>query len=195
MVSLIQKNEISKEINRRILLFENDISVERVAENSGQASIFFGSETSCGVQVVCKQYTQAKIKGIFREIKIFTHLEQMKRLQQGNDLTEIVKYNNYHDGLPQLLSYKLKQEGGEILLANAGASIDKWGVELSKGEKMLFAFEMLRQLIPALKKLHSLGYSHGDIKHENICVRSDSQNKLKFTLIDFGVSSKLPKLG
>ena len=54
MVSLIQKNEKSKEINRRILLFENDISVERVAENSGQASIFFGSETSCGVQVVCK---------------------------------------------------------------------------------------------------------------------------------------------
>ena len=80
-------------------------------------------------------------------------------------------------------------------MANAGISIDKWGKELSKSEKMLFVFEMLRQLIPALKKLHDLGFSHGDIKHENICVRNDSQGKLKFTLIDFGVSSRLPKLG
>ena len=85
-----------------------------------------------------------KIRGIFREIKIFTHLEQMKRLQQGDDLTEIVKFNATHDGLPLLLSYKLKQEGGEILMANAGISIDKWGKELSKSEKMLFVFEMLR---------------------------------------------------
>ena len=50
-------------------------------------------------------------------------------------------------------------------------------------------------MIPALKKIHGLGLSHGDIKHENICVRIDSNDKLKFTLIDFGVSSTLPKLG
>ena len=29
-------------------------------------------------------------------------------------------------------------------MANAGISIDKWGKELSKSEKMLFVFEMLR---------------------------------------------------
>ena len=75
-------------------------------------------------------------------------------------------------------------------MADAGVSIDKWEHDLQKKDKMVFVFEMLRQLIPALKKIHGLGLSHGDIKHENICVRIDSNDKLKFTLIDFGVSSK-----
>ena len=77
----------------------------------------------------------------------------------------------------------------------AGVSINKIGVDLLKRDKMLFAYEMMRQLIPALQKVHNMGFSHGDIKHENICVRTGSNGKLKFTLIDFGVSSTLPKLG
>ena len=60
---------------------------------------------------------------------------------------------------------------------------------------MEFAVEMLRQMIPALKKLHDLGFSHGDIKHENICARYTRNGDLKFTLIDFGVSSRLAQLG
>ena len=60
---------------------------------------------------------------------------------------------------------------------------------------MAFVVEMLNQLIPALKKLHDLGFSHGDIKNENICAKFDKNGNLKFTLIDFGVSSKLPLLG
>ena len=77
----------------------------------------------------------------------------------------------------------------------AGVSINKIGVDLQKRDKMLFAYEMMRQLIPALQKVHNMGFSHGDIKHENICVRTGSNGKLKFTLIDFGVSSALPNLG
>ena len=46
---------------------------------------------------------------------------------------------------------------------------------------------MLRQLIAALKSLHSIGYSHGDIKAPNICLRKDSTGALRFTLIDFGI--------
>ena len=80
-------------------------------------------------------------------------------------------------------------------MTHAGVSINKIGDDLSERDKMLFVFEMMRQVIPALKKVHNLGFSHGDIKHENICVRMDSNGKLKFTLIDFGVSSALPQLG
>ena len=50
---------------------------------------------------------------------------------------------------------------------------------------------MLKQITLALSKLHSLGYSHCDLKMENICARIDQNNKLQFTLIDFGVCSKL----
>ena len=89
-------------------------------------------------------------------------------------LKDILNANRNHDGLPILLSYKLKEEGGEILMADAGISIDKWGEEkMNKKQRMEFAIEMLKQIIPALKKLHDLGFSHGDIKHENICARYD----------------------
>ena len=36
---------------------------------------------------------------------------------------------------------------------------------------------------------------HCDLKLENICARVTKQSQFKFTLIDFGVASKLPKLG
>ena len=53
---------------------------------------------------------------------------------------------------------------------------------------------MLRQIIVALSKIHSFGFSHCDIKMDNICARFTKNGKLKFTLIDFGVSSKLQPL-
>ena len=98
----------------------------------------------------------------------------------------------FEDGFPQLLSYKLSLDGGEILMANAGSSIDQWyGMGLTKPHRVRFAHEMLRQIIPVLKRLHDMGLSHGDIKPENICARYDKEEGLKFTLIDFGVSLRL----
>jgi serine/threonine protein kinase len=50
---------------------------------------------------------------------------------------------------------------------------------------------MLRQGITALKTFHSLGFVHGDLKPQNVCARETKDGKLKFTLIDFGISQKL----
>lgn len=61
--------------------------------------------------------------------------------------------------------------------------------------RVQYAADMLRQMIMALKVLHGLGYSHGDLKPENICARETKEGKLKFTLIDFGLCQKLPPLG
>jgi serine/threonine protein kinase len=54
---------------------------------------------------------------------------------------------------------------------------------------------MLRQLIPGLMRLHTFGYSHGDLKPENICARLKHDGNVRFTLIDLGMASKLPKPG
>ena len=43
--------------------------------------------------------------------------------------------------------------------------------------------------------MHNFGYSHSDLKMENICARVASDGNLKFTLIDFGVASKLCRIG
>ena len=42
------------------------------------------------------------------------------------------------------------------------------------------------------KMLHELGYSHGDLKPENICARKRQSGEIVFTLIDFGLCQKLP---
>ena len=54
---------------------------------------------------------------------------------------------------------------------------------------------MINQLFHALELLHSFGYSHGDIKPENICAKPLKDGSFKFTLIDFGVIAKTPKIG
>ena len=71
MVS-ISKDLSSSNLNVKLIHFANDINIERVATNSAQANIFYGRDKKCGVSVVCKQYSLKKIRGIFREIKVFT---------------------------------------------------------------------------------------------------------------------------
>ena len=65
----------------------------------------------------------------------------------------------------------------------------------TRDERVHFAAEMLRQTFMSLKALHDIGYSHGDLKPSNICVREDSQGRKLFTLIDFGVCQSLEPKG
>ena len=77
-------------------------------------------------------------------------------------------------------------------MMDAGNSLDKWQISrFSRPKAIQFVCQMLKQVIPALQKLHNLGFSHGDIKPENICAKYDANGDLRFTLIDFGVSSRL----
>lgn len=64
-----------------------------------------------------------------------------------------------------------------------------------KDDRTKFAIEMLRKMIPALQRLHELGYSHSDLKLQNICARKTSSGKYNFTLIDLGMATKLFTLG
>ena len=60
----------------------------------------------------------------------------------------------------------------------------------SKHEKMsdseIFDFGM--QIVSQLEILHKLGYTHGDLKFQNICF--DEHTK-RFTLIDFALATKI----
>jgi serine/threonine protein kinase len=58
------------------------------------------------------------------------------------------------------------------MMTHGGNCVEKWTQRLKDtNTRINFAADMLRQSLMALKTLHSLGYSHGDIKPENICVR------------------------
>ena len=75
-------------------------------------------------------------------------------------------------GLPKLIDYKIKEALGEIIITNEGLDLDKWGERIQdKIQRRKFAYCMLRDTIKSLHVIHDLGYSHGDIKPENICAR------------------------
>ena len=40
-----------------------------------------------------------------------------------------------------------------------------------------------------------MGYTHSDLKTANVCARANHDGSLRFTLIDFGMSAKVSKLG
>ena len=74
--------------------------------------------------------------------------------------------------------------------------MDKWDEKLVTADQRLnFAILMLKQVLQSLRKLHRLGYSHGDLKPANICARQSHDGSFKFTLIDLGMSMKLAQLG
>jgi serine/threonine protein kinase len=73
-------------------------------------------------------------------------------------------------------------------MTNGGDCLETWMEKLKlKSNRVGFMIEMLKQILPGLAKLHSLGYSHGDLKPENICARTSHEENFKFTLIDFGM--------
>ena len=81
-------------------------------------------------------------------------------------------------------------------MTNGGECLEDWMERIkSRCSRLCFMAEMLRQILPGLARLHAQGYSHGDLKLENICARTSDQSNLKFTLIDFGMSQKIPKKG
>ena len=97
-----------------------------------------------------------------------------------------------------MLSYSTKKDNsiGEILMTNEGPTLDCWDEQIIGQEmRMKFAVSMIAQIIQGLKQLHDFGYSHGDLKLQNICARPRHNGKFKFTLIDLGVSMKLPCQG
>ena len=60
---------------------------------------------------------------------------------------------------------------------------------------MKFSLAMVYYAVKGLEQIHSFGFSHSDLKMGNICARVGSDGKLKFTLIDFGVVTRLTNIG
>jgi vaccinia related kinase len=61
-------------------------------------------------------------------------------------------------------------------------------IQLSKYERC----DMARQLISAIRFIHSFGYSHGDLKAKNVLVRSDG-GIISLYITDFGLVHKFMK--
>ena len=124
------KLSTSKNKKREPEFFKDDIRVESYTSSSTQATIFFGREVYTGIKVVLKQYTKNMLKGMLREIKIHTLLENVRVQLAGEDqeqnLSKNIKRGSKHDGLPQMLCYRINKNIGEILMVNDGENLATW---------------------------------------------------------------------
>jgi serine/threonine protein kinase len=58
------------------------------------------------------------------------------------------------------------------------------------------AVQVGKQILLALKDLHSIGYIHCDMKLDNICgLQDNSTSEFKYSLIDFGLVQKYETSG
>ena len=93
-----------------------------------QATVFFGREPNLGIKVVLKQYKR-DLRGIHREIKIFTELERLKKQDRPNSISKIIEESpSFQETLPHLLCYAVGRDNqvGEILMTNGGKNLAHW---------------------------------------------------------------------
>ena len=153
---------------RKVYLFKNDIIVESSSGQSSQAIVFFGRDATLMIRVVLKQYIGTKKKSIMSEIKIFTLLENVRQEQSGNDLANVINQSSFSLlGFPLMLGYKVSKNYSEIMMTHGGNCLEQWMRFIRTPEQRIdFAADMLRQILVAMKTLHGLNYSHGDLKPE-----------------------------
>lgn len=166
--------------------------VESSSGKTSQGIIFFGREKTLNIRVVVKQFSGVQRKQIAQEIKVLSEIEKLRRANTGSMILEVKDREDTIRGFPHVLSYKVTKAVSEIMMTHEGSSTDAWMYHIKdNNERLEFASAMLEQMIPALQTLHDAGYSHGDLKPDNVCARLSSDGSYRFTLIDFGVSQKL----
>ena len=104
-----------------------------------QAGVFFGRDRYLGLQVVCKQFKMKNYRGLLRELKMFSLLEEKRRKDTQKagtkcddqaDLSAIMKSGQQNDSLPRLLAYKMGDTVAEVLMTNDGSNLEKWYLKI-----------------------------------------------------------------
>ena len=63
---------------------------------------------------------------MIKEIRLYTFLERQRAHKSSQSIEKFNRVYHEADGLPKLLGYRLSLAGGEILMLDAGLSLDKW---------------------------------------------------------------------
>jgi len=62
----------------KVLFYTDEIFVEKSSADSAQSIVYFGEETTMGIRVVLKQYLSDSFQSMYRELKIFTLLQEYR---------------------------------------------------------------------------------------------------------------------
>lgn len=77
-VSFEEEEEDGEPANK-VIFFKEEILVEKSSADSAQSVVYFGEESTMGIRVVLKQYLNDSFQSLFRELKIFTLIQEYKK--------------------------------------------------------------------------------------------------------------------
>ena len=96
-------------------------------------------------------------------------------------------------GFSQLVRMVVTDTTGELYQSYAGedlASLDLF--QSGSHESKVEMLRMAKQILSSLEHIHNLGYTHGDIKYDNICrldISKVDEKKNEYSLIDFDLAT------
>lgn len=96
-------------------------------------------------------------------------------------------------GFSQLVRMVVTDTTGELYQSYAGedlASLDLF--QSGSHESKVEMLRMAKQILSSLEHIHKLGYTHGDIKYDNICrldIGKNDETKNEYSLIDFDLAT------
>ena len=99
-------------------------------------------------------------------------------------------------GFPVIISAKLTNTLGEIMMSYCGPDLFQYfQIEKSLEDKTQHQRVSLQtmsdigmQIVSQLEILHKLGFTHGDLKFQNMCYNPETQ---LYSIIDFALVSKI----
>lgn len=99
-------------------------------------------------------------------------------------------------GFPIIISAKLSSSLGEIMMSYVGKDIfEVFNIERSlndpaqhRGLSLQQISQLGMQIISQLEILHKMGYTHGDLKFQNICYNEETK---RYSLIDFALVTRI----
>lgn len=120
--------------------------------------------------------------GFKKELKILKKIKSLDLKENG--------------GFPVIISAKLSNSLGEILMSYAGRDIfDVFEIQQSLDDSHKHKCFNLKgisdigmQIVSQMEIIHKLGYTHGDLKFQNICYNEETK---RYTVIDFALVTKI----
>eukprot|EP00347_Sterkiella_histriomuscorum_P013920 403362850 len=190
----------SQNVQQQYLHNSSEFLMEKELVKSQQAVIAKGFNPLSKKQIILKRYELSSQKDAF--------LKELKLLSKLNK-SNISKANK---SIPEIISYKSDKVFAEIIMSDAGTDLTQLlcsDASQQNTNKFQIATQVGFQVLSALEKIHECGYTHQDIKLDNVCAMNiEDQNNIyhsegfsagkvnfTFTLIDLGLAQKYIKSG